>query len=121
MNLSLRSTTALALALGLTSAPAFAGMDEAKAFLDSEIAGMSVLDRAGQEEDEQDQRQGAAGQLGDAAAGPGDAAGPRPPLARRRLRRGLLAGRLGRRGGRLPGLGLGRLCGHRSGVDPGPA
>ncbi len=47
MNLRLMSTTAVALAL--LSAPAFAGMDEAKAFLDGEIEGLSSLDRAAQE------------------------------------------------------------------------
>ncbi|SFU10211.1 ABC transporter substrate-binding protein [Sedimentitalea nanhaiensis] len=49
MNLTLRSTTAMGAMLALFAAPAFAGMDEAKAFLDSEIDGVSVLDRAGQE------------------------------------------------------------------------
>lgn len=48
MNLSFKTTTALALAIGL-SGPAFAGMDEAKAFLDAEIGDLSTLDRAGQE------------------------------------------------------------------------
>lgn len=43
----LTSTTALALLI--CSQSAFAGMDEAKAFLDSEIAGLSTLDRAAQE------------------------------------------------------------------------
>jgi glycerol transport system substrate-binding protein len=41
------STTAIGLLFG--AAPAYAGMDEAKAFLDSEIAGLSTLDRAAQE------------------------------------------------------------------------
>jgi glycerol transport system substrate-binding protein len=49
MSLSLKSTTALALALGLVGMPAFAGMDEAKAFLDSEIGDLSSLSRADQE------------------------------------------------------------------------
>ena len=35
MSPKLKSTTALGLAFGLLSAPAFAGMDEAKAFLDA--------------------------------------------------------------------------------------
>jgi glycerol transport system substrate-binding protein len=43
----LASTTAIVLLLG--GGQAFAGMDEAKAFLDSEIAGLSTLDRAAQE------------------------------------------------------------------------
>jgi glycerol transport system substrate-binding protein len=42
------TTSALALALTVQG-PAFAGMEEAKAFLDNEIAGLSVLDRAAQE------------------------------------------------------------------------
>lgn len=49
MNLTLKSTTALGLALTLMSGPAFAGMDEARAFLDSEIGDMSVLTREEQE------------------------------------------------------------------------
>ncbi|WP_413687705.1 carbohydrate ABC transporter substrate-binding protein [Rhodobacter sp. Har01] len=40
------TTTAVGLALSL---PAFADMEAAKTFLDTEIAGLSVLDRAGQE------------------------------------------------------------------------
>jgi glycerol transport system substrate-binding protein len=43
----LASTSVLALILG--SSQAYAGMDEAKAFLDNEIAGLSTLDRAAQE------------------------------------------------------------------------
>ena len=43
----LASTSVIALLLGSSSA--FAGMDEAKAFLDTEIKDMSALDRAGQE------------------------------------------------------------------------
>ena len=43
----LTSTTALVLLLGASQAQA--GMDEAKAFLDNEIAGLSTLDRAAQE------------------------------------------------------------------------
>jgi glycerol transport system substrate-binding protein len=49
MNLTLRSTTALAVALGLTSGPAFAGMEEAMEFLDNEIAGLSAISREEQE------------------------------------------------------------------------
>ncbi len=43
----LTSTTALVLLLGASNA--YAGMDEAKAFLDKEIGPLSTLDRAGQE------------------------------------------------------------------------
>ena len=43
----LTSTTALVLLLGVGNA--YAGMDEAKAFLDKEIGPLSTLDRAGQE------------------------------------------------------------------------
>ncbi|MEQ9241132.1 ABC transporter substrate-binding protein [Roseovarius indicus] len=53
MNLTLRTTTALATALCLTGGAALAGMDEAKEFLDSEIDGLSSLDRAAQEEEMQ--------------------------------------------------------------------
>ncbi|MEL6913128.1 MAG: ABC transporter substrate-binding protein [Pseudomonadota bacterium] len=49
MTLSLRSTTALALALGLTAPAAQADMDAARAFLDAEIGDVSVLSRAEQE------------------------------------------------------------------------
>ena len=49
MNVSLRSTTALTVALGLLSAPAFAGMEEAREFLDTEIDGVSTLSREEQE------------------------------------------------------------------------
>ncbi len=49
MNLTLKSTTAVSLALALVSAPAFAGMEEARAFLDSEIGDQSVLTREEQE------------------------------------------------------------------------
>ncbi|MEM9250001.1 MAG: carbohydrate ABC transporter substrate-binding protein, partial [Pseudomonadota bacterium] len=49
MNLSIRSTTAMALALSLTSAPAWADMQAAMEFLDNEIAGLSVLSREEQE------------------------------------------------------------------------
>ncbi|MGR3496638.1 ABC transporter substrate-binding protein [Citreimonas sp.] len=49
MNLSLKSTTALALALGLASGPAFAGMEEARQFLDEEIGDLSALTREEQE------------------------------------------------------------------------
>src|SRR5690606_24387580 len=43
----LTSTTALILLVG--AGHAYAGMDEAKTFLDAEIGDMSTLDRAGQE------------------------------------------------------------------------
>ncbi|QDY68491.1 ABC transporter substrate-binding protein [Qingshengfaniella alkalisoli] len=49
MKLNYKSTTAVGLALSLLSAPAFAGMDEARAFLDDEIGDMSVLSREEQE------------------------------------------------------------------------
>src|SRR6056297_115900 len=49
MTLSLKTSTAMGLALSLLSAPAFAGMDEARAFLDSEIGDQSALTRAEQE------------------------------------------------------------------------
>ncbi|GGH37495.1 carbohydrate ABC transporter substrate-binding protein, CUT1 family [Cribrihabitans marinus] len=49
MNLKLKSTTAVAMALGLLSGPAFADMEAARAFLDSEIGDMSTLSRADQE------------------------------------------------------------------------
>jgi glycerol transport system substrate-binding protein len=49
MNLNLKSTTALGLALSLLTGPAFAGMEEAKEFLDAEIGELSTLDRAAQE------------------------------------------------------------------------
>jgi glycerol transport system substrate-binding protein len=49
MNLKLKSTTALGLALSLLTGPAVAGMEEAKEFLDAEIGEMSTLDRAAQE------------------------------------------------------------------------
>src|SRR6056297_1893220 len=49
MNLNLKSTTALGLALSLLTGPAFAGMEEAREFLDAEIGEMSALDRAAQE------------------------------------------------------------------------
>ena len=49
MNLNLKSTTALGLALSLLTGPALAGMEEAKEFLDAEIGEMSALDRAAQE------------------------------------------------------------------------
>ncbi len=44
----LTSTTALVL-LALEPATAYAGMDEAKTFLDKEIGDLSTLDRAAQE------------------------------------------------------------------------
>lgn len=43
------TSTAIALALMATGVPAWADMEAAKAFLDTEINGLSVLDRAGQE------------------------------------------------------------------------
>jgi glycerol transport system substrate-binding protein len=49
MNLSLRTSTALATALCLTGGAATAGMDEAMEFLDTEIDGLSSLDRSAQE------------------------------------------------------------------------
>ncbi len=49
MGISLRSTTALAVALSTLSMPAFADMQAAMEFLDNEIAGMSVLSREEQE------------------------------------------------------------------------
>jgi len=49
MNQTLKSTTALGLALALMAGPAFADMTAARAFLDAEIGDMSVLDRAAQE------------------------------------------------------------------------
>lgn len=45
----LKTSTAISLALGIFVGPAFAGMDEAKAFLDSEIGDVSTLSRADQE------------------------------------------------------------------------
>ncbi|WP_424987544.1 extracellular solute-binding protein [Microbulbifer sp. S227A] len=49
MNLSLKSTTATGALIACLAMPAWADMEAAKAFLDNEIAGVSVLDRAGQE------------------------------------------------------------------------
>ncbi|MEO3416062.1 ABC transporter substrate-binding protein [Roseovarius sp. CAU 1744] len=49
MNLTFKSTTAIALALSLVTAPAIAGMDEAREFLDSEIGDLSTLTREEQE------------------------------------------------------------------------
>ncbi|MEO1139929.1 MAG: carbohydrate ABC transporter substrate-binding protein, partial [Pseudomonadota bacterium] len=49
MNFRLKSTTALAAGLALMGSTAWAGMEEAMEFLDNEIAGLSVLDRAAQE------------------------------------------------------------------------
>ncbi|MCU9850012.1 ABC transporter substrate-binding protein [Defluviimonas sp. WL0024] len=49
MKLPFKSTTAMGMALALLSGPAFAGMDEAKAFLDAEIGDLSTLSRAEQE------------------------------------------------------------------------
>ncbi len=49
MKLPFLSTTAMGAVLMLISGPAFAGMDEAKAFLDGEIGDLSTLSRADQE------------------------------------------------------------------------
>ncbi|MEX0338402.1 MAG: ABC transporter substrate-binding protein [Arenibacterium sp.] len=49
MNLSLRTSTAIAVALTLSASPTFADMDAAMEFLDNEIAGLSVLSREEQE------------------------------------------------------------------------
>ena len=49
MKLPFQSTTAMGAVLMLMSGPAFAGMDEAKAFLDAEIGDLSTLSRAEQE------------------------------------------------------------------------
>ncbi len=49
MNTTLRSTTALAVALGLLSSPALADMEAARAFLDAEIGDVSTLTREEQE------------------------------------------------------------------------
>ncbi|MDW4551151.1 ABC transporter substrate-binding protein [Defluviimonas sp. D31] len=49
MKLPFKSTTAMGMALALLSGPAFAGMEEAKAFLDAEIGDLSTLSRADQE------------------------------------------------------------------------
>ncbi|WP_193175795.1 ABC transporter substrate-binding protein [Oricola nitratireducens] len=49
MKLYLKTTTALAMIAGMMTSPAWAGMDEAKAFLDSEIGDLSTLSRADQE------------------------------------------------------------------------
>ena len=49
MNLKLKSTTSLAMALSLLGSAAFADMEAAKAFLDAEIGDMSALSRADQE------------------------------------------------------------------------
>ncbi len=49
MNVTLRSSTALALVCGLAAGPALAGMEEARQFLDTEIDGMSTLTREEQE------------------------------------------------------------------------
>ncbi|MDF1854406.1 ABC transporter substrate-binding protein [Pseudooceanicola sp.] len=49
MALSLKSSTAVIFALAMTTAPALADMNDAKAFLDKEIGDLSSLDRAGQE------------------------------------------------------------------------
>ena len=48
MNLRMTTTTAM-VSLGLMAGPAFADMEAARAFLDTEIAGLSVLSRAEQE------------------------------------------------------------------------
>ena len=49
MNLRLKGTTAIGLAACMLAAPAFADMEAAKAFLDSEIGELSTLSRADQE------------------------------------------------------------------------
>jgi len=49
MTLRLKGTTALSLAFGMLTAPAFADMDAAKSFLDAEIGELSTLSRADQE------------------------------------------------------------------------
>ncbi|PQO24336.1 ABC transporter substrate-binding protein [Rhodobacteraceae bacterium WD3A24] len=53
MNRVLKSTTALGVALTLLSAPAFADMEAARAFLDEEIGDLSALSREEQEEEMQ--------------------------------------------------------------------
>ncbi|MFB1025375.1 MAG: carbohydrate ABC transporter substrate-binding protein, partial [Octadecabacter sp.] len=49
MNLRLKGTTALSLAVCMLAAPAFADMEAAQAFLDAEIGELSTLSRADQE------------------------------------------------------------------------
>ncbi|MFK7879560.1 ABC transporter substrate-binding protein [Roseobacter sp.] len=49
MNFSLKSTTAVGAMVACMALPAWADMEAANAFLDNEIAGLSVLDRAAQE------------------------------------------------------------------------
>ncbi|MEM1362947.1 MAG: ABC transporter substrate-binding protein, partial [Pseudomonadota bacterium] len=49
MNHLLKTSTAVVMALAMTNAPAWAGMDEAVEFLDNEIDGLSVLTRPEQE------------------------------------------------------------------------
>ncbi len=49
MNLNFKSTTALGALAACLALPAWADMEAAKTFLDNEIAGLSVLDRAAQE------------------------------------------------------------------------
>ncbi|ETX14729.1 ABC transporter substrate-binding protein [Roseivivax halodurans JCM 10272] len=49
MNLTLKSTTAMAVALGLVGGPAFADMEAARSFLDEEIGDVSTLTREEQE------------------------------------------------------------------------
>ncbi|WP_187428840.1 hypothetical protein ROLI_017090 [Roseobacter fucihabitans] len=49
MNFSLKSTTAMGALVASLAMPAWADMEAANAFLDNEIAGLSVLDRAAQE------------------------------------------------------------------------
>ena len=53
MRPTLRTTTALAIALCALAGPSFAGMEEAKAFLDAEIGDLSTLSRADQEKEMQ--------------------------------------------------------------------
>ena len=53
MHMTLRSTTALGVALMLLTGPAFADMEAAKGFLDKEIGDLSTLSRADQEKEMQ--------------------------------------------------------------------
>ncbi|MEL7229918.1 MAG: extracellular solute-binding protein, partial [Pseudomonadota bacterium] len=53
MKSTLKLTTALAFALAMSSAPAFADMEAAKKFLDAEIGSLSVLSREEQEKEMQ--------------------------------------------------------------------
>ncbi|MEM6971176.1 MAG: ABC transporter substrate-binding protein [Pseudomonadota bacterium] len=49
MKTTIQTTTALGLVMGLMATPAWADMEAARAFLDNEIAGLSVLSRGEQE------------------------------------------------------------------------